>query len=452
MVWGGVHVAARAADTPDPGVVETVVELLGDKDKEMRALGLQQVREELKGEAATRRFAALLPKLAPEAQAELLIALGDRGDRAARAAVLDALNSDAAAIRTAALRALGPLGEADDIPRIAPRLTTGPAAERAAAKKCLEQMSGEAISPAVAAALKDANPELRVALIDVLVARRAVDSADDVLAMIRSPHAEVRRAALAALGSLAGPKHIPDMLACVLKAAPGAERDAAEKAVLLVCKRIQDPDRRADPILAVWDSFSDSEKLALLPMLGRVGGPTALKIIDAAIGDTNLERRDAGIRALCNWPDATVVPRLLHLAQHSPEAKHSRLALRALTRVAVLPDNRSDAERLATLEKAMALCTTDEERNYALQRAKAIRTIETLRFVVPYLDRPENAQAACSTVVELAHHRGLREPNKAEFDRALDAVLKICTDSDLLDRAGRYKKGQTRLLPPPKAE
>jgi len=69
--------------------------------------------------------------------------------------------------------------------------------------------------------------------------------------------------------------------------------------------------------------------------------------------------------------------------------------------------------------------------------------MESLHFVLPYLDKAENAQEACATIVELAHRRELREPNKPEFDKALDAVIRLCKDPDLIDRAKRYRKGQT---------
>ena len=76
-----------------------------------------------------------------------------------------------------------------------------------------------------------------------------------------------------------------------------------------------------------------------------------------------------------------------------------------------------------------------------LKRAAAIRTIESLRFVVPYLDQPEFAQEACATVVELAHHRELREPNKAEFDGALDSVIRISKDPGVVDRGKALQEG-----------
>src|SRR6516162_636906 len=78
----------RAADEKPDELVQMIVKLLGDEDREFRAAGLDQVRTGAKGAAATKVFAARLPKLDASAQAALLSALADRGDMAARPAVL----------------------------------------------------------------------------------------------------------------------------------------------------------------------------------------------------------------------------------------------------------------------------------------------------------------------------------------------------------------------------
>jgi hypothetical protein len=62
---------------------------------------------------------------------------------------------------------------------------------------------------------------------------------------------------------------------------------------------------------------------------------------------------------------------------------------------------------------------------------------------VPFLDDPKFAQAACVTVVELAHYRDLRTPNKEEFDKALDAVIATSKNAEIVTRAKRYQKGET---------
>ena len=81
----------RADDTAQ--LVEVVIGLLGDNDKDMRALGLEQVRAASPGEAATKAYAAVLPKLSPATQVGLLKALTVRGDNAARSAVVSLLST-----------------------------------------------------------------------------------------------------------------------------------------------------------------------------------------------------------------------------------------------------------------------------------------------------------------------------------------------------------------------
>ena len=116
---------AQAQEEENEALIQMVVELVGDADRDMRALGLQQIREEVPGEAATKRFAELVPTLGPEGQAALLEALGDRADPAARPVVLDMLEGEQESVRAAALRALGPLGTVADVPVLAGKAAEG---------------------------------------------------------------------------------------------------------------------------------------------------------------------------------------------------------------------------------------------------------------------------------------------------------------------------------------
>jgi hypothetical protein len=130
--------------------------------------------------------------------------------------------------------------------------------------------------------------------------------------------------------------------------------------------------------------------------------------------------------------------------RHVADAKEKELLLGTLIRIAPLPDNKlKDAQKLDLLEKTMALCEKNDDRAKVLERANAIRTIETFRFVVPYLDDPALAEPACRSVVELAHHQKLRDAHKEEFAKALDKVLGTTKNDELVQRATRYKAGQT---------
>jgi HEAT repeat protein len=257
----------------------------------------------------------------------------------------------------------------------------------------------------------------------------------------------VRAAAMIALSQLGGPEHLPGMVQGILKSERGAERTAAERAVAAVCARITPESERAAPLIAILEKLSKDDRLIVMPALGRVGGAMALKVIEATIADTDAKVHEIGVRALCNWPDASTWPMLIELAKSDSRPELRTMALAALIRVAPLPDKRSDDERLELVKKVLAMCQTDGERKLILQRVKAIRTVAALRFVAPYMDQATFAPAACETVVELAHHRALRDANKDEFHQALDKVLATTKDPTLIDRANRYKRGQTWVKP-----
>ena len=194
-------------------------------------------------------------------------------------------------------------------------------------------------------------------------------------------------------------------------------------------------------MLAVLEKADDNGRCLLLPVAGRLGGTAALKTIDAAVKSDNPKIRDAAVRALCNWPDATVADRLLAMVKQTQNRSHRTWALRAYIRVVSLKSERPLAETLALLRGAMQLAKADPQRRLVLQRAATVRTMDTLRWVVPYLDNPDLSQAACGTVVELAHHRFLRNPNKAEFAKPLKRVTEISNDPKLVERAKRYMLG-----------
>jgi HEAT repeat protein len=425
----------------DDDVVQTVINLVSDKDKDVRAVGLEQVRDEAKGVEATRRFAALLPKLAPEAQVGLLGALAGRGDAAAKPAVLDLLKDSQGEVRGAAVRALGPLGDTSDVPRLVALL--GETKSEKDAIDALTHLHGDGVNAAICAALKTAPPAGRVQLLKLLVPRHATESVPALLAASKDSDAKVRAAALEALGQLGGPKLISKLAHEIINTKDRSLREEAEKSLTLIARRDPKNPDPAVPLLKVMESMTESEKTAMLPVLGRVGGPSARRVVDAALTSNDAARLSAALVSLCNWPDGSVAPRLVELAGIGFGPGLQKLLVDTLIRVAPLPDGRSDAERLIMLKKAMELCSTDAQRTTVIKRARAIRSLDTLRFVAPYMDQPKFTQIACETVVELAHHKVLRQPNKVEFGKALDKVLLLSKDPEVILRAKHYLKDET---------
>jgi HEAT repeat protein len=429
---------ATAARADDDGV-QTVINLVSDKDRDVRAIGLEQVRDELKGAEVTRRFAALLPKLAPDARVGLLGALAGRGDAAAKPAVLDLLKDSQSEVRSAAIRAVGSLGDKSDVPVLVALLAE--AKSRMDAVDALTRLKGSGVNASFCTQLKTAAPAVRVALVKLLVARHAIDSVPALLTASKDKDAKVRAAALEALGKLAGSELISKLAREIIDAKDDTSREEAEVSLATIARRDPKNLDPAAPLLKIMEGMNETEQTALLPTLGRIGGPSSRRVVDAAYMLGNAKCR-AALIAYCNWPDGSVARRLAELVgSHKPGDR--RPIEDALIRVAPLSDGRSDAERLAMLKKAMEICSTDVQRAAVIRRARAIRSLGTFRFIAPYMDQPQFAQVSCETVVELAHHKELRQPNKAEFNKALDKVILLSKDPEVILRAKHYLKDET---------
>ena len=402
------------------------------------------MRHGLKGEAATSSLAALLSKLSPPRQVELLAALAERGDKAALPAVTAALlASSEPPVRVAAVTALGTLGGGTEV-AILKRSLAAEEPEKTAARRALTALRGADAGRQIAEAAKFAEPAMRPVYIDILADRRERAALADLVAAAVEPDANVRAAAMRALAKIGGPEQVAGMVQGFLKAAAGGERDAAERAVVSICTQGSQKDPAAAAFLQAFQAAGDTDRETLLSPLGRIGGPAALAIVDGLIADAEPAKRKMGLTAITRWPDATVAPKLLDLLAKARDASERDQVLGALIRIAPLPDNKlNDGQKLALLQKTMTLCEKQEDRARVLERANAIRIVETLRFVAPYLDDPQLAEAACKSVVELAHHQKLRDPNKAEFVKALDKVIATTKNTELVERANRYKEGKT---------
>jgi len=435
---------AIAADAPSADFIAMIVKLIGHPDREFQAAGLEYVRTSAKGEAATQEFAAQLGKVDAAGQIALLNALSDRRDVAARAAVLQIIQTGKdEPVRAAAIDALGSLGGKDDLPLLTKTLTSGAGAEQAAARRSLVRMPGDAIDKGLSAALKEATPAGRAAMIDVLASRRATSEIPALIAATVDENAQVRSAAMSALGQIGSPEQVASMLAGVLKAQPGGERDNAEKCVAMICARIGNEDQRGTQLIEAMKTVAAADRDELLPLVGRVGGRKLIDYVGNIAAESDPARRKFGIDALSKWPDASVADKLLEIAEKAMDPAERNQAFQGYVKISATRDKRNDKQRLERMRQAMKAARTPEEQLLVINRTRTAYDVESVRFVLPYLDEPGFAQLACETIVEIAHHREVRDPNKAEFDKILDKVIATTKDPVVVDRAQRYKRGET---------
>jgi HEAT repeat protein len=414
-----------------------IVEILSGNDVDARAIAVGQIEQVNAG--ALKSLAASVDKLPVASQVSVITAFAARGDKSLLPVAQVAAKNSNDAVKRAGIQALGRLGDASAAGLLMEMVFAGGSFGSTAAES-LAQLSAEGVSEKLIAALEAEKMPGRIAtLIGILERRRATEAVPALLKAAHSADPGIRTSAFAGIKNLAEVKHVPEMVQALLKTEKGKEREQAELAIVAVCSQIPEPTKRAEPVLQVLNDgqFARAHKATVLPLLGRLGGPQALLIVKEALPD------EAAVVGLCNWPDRSASDDLLKLAKEAKEANQRLLALQAAIRVNTLPsDPPNHEQRLAALKKAMELATRDDERRKVLEGIGFVRILDTLHYVLPYLDDKDLNQSACRAVVELAHSKPLRDPNKAEFDKALDRVIAICKDKGLVDRARQYKLGQ----------
>lgn len=391
---------------------------------------------------AVKQLADGLASLPPKAQVGLLGALGSRRERAALPAVVTAAASTDPAVKSAAITALGGVGDGSTVPLLVQAIQAG-GDLAGTARHSLETVFADGVDQALIETLKKTDDHGRRALyIEILDHRRAVAAVPVLLAEVASDDANIRRRAIAALGNVASPEDAGGMIKGLLAIKDAGERDEAARAVAAVCARTADESHQADPVLSAYDTASPSDQLLLLPVLGRIGGSRSLELVRAAVSSPDEARRASGHQALFHWPDSAVAPDLAKLAETTGDKDLKIRAVQELARVVVGPGSLSDDDRLALLTRGFNAASRNEDKRLILDRAREVHTFAAVKFAAAHMAEPRLASQAIATVVDLLHRDEIRKPNQAEADAILDQVIKLSKDKSLVERAKSFKSAK----------
>ncbi len=430
-----------AATDPEQAVPCLLDTIRGRRDPGLQLLAVRLLAD-VPGDDITQMLAAELPSLPPDIQAVMLDALATRGARSTKPAVIKALASDDARVRIAALEALQKLGDAADVVVLGTMAAESTGPERDTARRALARLRGPSLDAVILADLRDARPALRAELLRALSARRHREALPTFFKEARHPDELVRVAALGALGELAAPGDATALVHLLMEAEGEAVRSAAEDAIVAVCARIEEPQQRAGPVLALWPYAPPAAQPALISALGRIGGSAALERIRAARSSASTELVDAAVRALSKWATAGVLDDLLDIARRSDSKTHRVLALEGYIRLLGLPNEREPQATAALYQTAFSLAERPEEKKQvlsglatvvhldALKLAQQCREDETLRaeaesavlsivrIVGPW--HLDEAQTAVQSVIAQTSDDATRERG----EKTLDAIRK----------------------------
>ncbi len=383
--------------------------------------------------------------ISPKLQIALLEELAARQGEKMLPAMLEAAKSNDPAKVHMALRFLASAGDPQVIPALIKALGSDETSRQIAAD-ALAGRPKAAVGPALLEAL-NTQVAIREQLVGILSKLKYYEAIDPLTQLARNTDPGVYEGAVEGLRAICDPDQtdLKRMLALYLDVPAGSQREAVERAIAYICEKNPAASDRATILLGLVDRHADRDQpafqAAVLPLLGRLGTDAVYERIQPLLKSPTPELASAAVRAISNWPNAEHVDMLWDLATKSESKGDRSQALRAYIRVVTLPNDRPEAKTLEMLNGAMKVAENKDNKNLALSRAASIRTLETVDWAAGYLDDPDLSQTACRVIVELAHHRFLRQPNKAHFEPILRKVEATAKDKSIAELAEKARLG-----------
>lgn len=452
-----VPIALRAAATRgailarESGGLDLLIEQLHSPELAMGDIALRAARE-LRGANVTPALVAELDKLEPALQALVLTALVDRGEPG----VLGAVEARAATandeVRIAAIKALGKIGGASSLPILFEAIQSSRGEIAAAALASLGRIPARDTDAIILKQVATAQSGVREKLIGVLGDRRAESATPELMRLALQNDGETSKAALRALGVVARPDELPQLIHLALAVREEAAKTLADRAIVTTAMKMIEPERRADAVLAEFRGASDpATKAALLRPLGAIvrsmgGSHEVFFAVRAALRETAEPVREAALRCLAQWPDATPATTLLALAANEGASEEEReVALRGALRMAADVAGGREVSSLDALEcfvQAARVVRTREEKLMLVSGLGSVRRPEALRLLQPYLEDAEVQTEAALAVVQIAPAlTGTR--SAPALNAALERIAATVKDEDIRRKAARLAKGET---------
>ncbi len=364
-----------------------------DKEPALRRNAISMLAV-LKGATPVDRLTELFGALGPEDQELVVKVVASRADGAA--IIMDAARNPNAAVRVAALDALGAAGTAEALAVLAKAAATGEEREKQAARASLSRLRGQDAAFVRAAEAGDAASRIEVIQ---AIGRRTMRTAFGALAKIAANDgdAAVRREALLAMGRVGARADLDAVLALLVAPKDEQDRDATQHAVRMLLDKVASKDAQAAAVLAALGKAPAEGKAVLLRLLAVPATAEALEAVRAALRDRNAAVRDAAFATLGDWPNAEPAEDLFAIASSAADGAQKASALRAYVRLAPFADDSTPL-----FVQALGLAKTPGEVKLVLDGMGNGDTCETLAFAASYLPKKEYAGEAARAVVRIA--------------------------------------------------
>jgi len=409
-----VNFIAKHIQTNDPEIIPAAISLIYELPDNSNP---GRIFYEINGLSATDKIC-------------LLTAIAYKGDPSIHQAVIDAINDNDPDMRMAGLEAIARTGNSNDILWLAEKASNLRGMERDRARESLYTMHGPEIDNAILSSIDEADLKKKIELIKSIGERNINSATDLLLKLCESPDPSVRVESVEALGKIASPDDLPDMIQLLMNAQSERERKTFETAVYLVTLKMPDDTRKSRDILDILQSVKDISALnSLITILGEIGDDRDYPVLKEYLNSEYPDIQIAAIKALSTWPNSNPMNDLRSIAEHTQDTKKHTLALRGYIQVVVTDNNLTQDQKFAEIHHAYDIATVIDEKKSVLSGLGTIASFEALKFAESLLDAPGLVHETESAIMSIADNLSWDHPK--ELREELNKILQMTDSQDL---------------------
>ncbi len=408
-----------------------------------------QLSSELRDKSAVQAYIKALPSLPASAQVIVISGFATSGNKAAAGAVGSLAESTDAEVSGAALRALGVIGDASNVPALM-KLSLGKDDKATLAFTSLSRLPGANVDAALAKLLKSQNAAERAKAIEAFAARMDRRQNKAILAACSDSEKDVRMAAYKALRAMGDDATLAPLADLLVATQSSSERGELEQTVTSVAVRCKSADAASTVLVAKLGKSADADA-SLLSALSKRGGAKALEAVRKYVAGTDPEQKKAAVRAMSTWADTAPLNDLMAVAQNDSDAACRALALRGYVRL-IGDSNVSVDEKVKMFKSALDAAKQPDAIKQILSGLGNVKEIASLKVVAAYFSDAAVANEAAAAAVSISQEQVNKKKSK---DRAIvDALTKVqkstTINEALRKQAGALLKKISQPTPPKK--
>jgi HEAT repeat protein len=356
------------------------VELLTSNDNQQWKLVLA-IANQLQSPRTGKLILGNLASLPNDKKAALLEIIGIRKDTAVVDALIQYASGDELLTKTAAVKALGRIGDLKGIDVILSAVGSSDETLAAAGKESLSLLQGTEFNTTIVKILDSKEKVLRLAALQVIGERRIKEGTAKTKQLFGDTDADIRTTAYRVFSqSIVATTADLELLLNrfqdgVKKNRPETEQNELREALKTVCRKIPVRDESVvviEKLLQKPDVSALGYKEFLLELLFFVGGEKAGKAIADAARSPEEAVADQATKLLGQWSYPDVAPYLIDLAENHPAEKYRIRTLRGYIRI-IRQMGLPLEQKAEMIQKAEAVAKRDDDKKLIAETKSRIQ-------------------------------------------------------------------------------